>query len=141
MKSMEVSHCNITFGQKYSVHFIGNSSHPTSMLELQEDYHDEYDDLSKKEKEELVQEFNDEKGQLRKIPHPTARSRSQDVANVVRNIRLLVRLIFTSIAMASSDNNTLADHGLEPSCRRRSLFLHRPHISRFPYATTILLYI
>lgn len=62
------------------------------MLRLQDDYHDEYDDLTKDEKDELVREFNDEKDQLKKVSRPTARARMQDVANVVRNIRQLVGL-------------------------------------------------
>ena len=62
------------------------------MLELQDDYHDEYDDLTKDEKDKLVQEFNDEKDQLKKALCPTARARMQDVTNVVCNIRQLVGL-------------------------------------------------
>jgi hypothetical protein len=84
--------CTITAAETNCLHFIDNSFNPTSMPELQDDYHDEYDDLTKDEKDKLVQEFNDEKDQLKKALRPTARARMQDVTNVVRNIRQLVGL-------------------------------------------------
>ena len=56
------------------------------MLQLQDDYHDKYDDLTKDEKDKLVQEFNDKKDQLKKVLYLTTRARMQDVTNVVCNI-------------------------------------------------------
>ena len=56
------------------------------MLQLQDDYHDKYDDLTKDEKDKLVQEFNDKKDQLKKVLCLTTRAHMQDVTNVVCNI-------------------------------------------------------
>ena len=63
---------------------------PVSLLEIQDDYRDEYDTLTKEERDELVREFKEEKNTMRKIPRATARGRMQDVSNVTRNIRELV---------------------------------------------------
>jgi hypothetical protein len=43
------------------------------MLEIQEDYREEYQNLTKDERDELVKNFKEEKSTLRKIPRPTAR--------------------------------------------------------------------
>jgi hypothetical protein len=67
-----------------------SEGNPTKLQVLQQDYHEEYDALTKEEKEELVEEFNAHKEAGKKIRRPTARARIQDVANVSRNMQLLV---------------------------------------------------
>jgi hypothetical protein len=63
--------------------------------EIQTDYGNEYNDLSKEDKDELIEEFKSIKKSALSIRHPTARAHIQDVANVVRNMELLVRLPFS----------------------------------------------
>ena len=63
--------------------------------EIQTDYGNEYNDLSKEDKDELIKEFKSIKKSALSIRRPTARARIQDVANVVRNMELLVRLPFS----------------------------------------------
>ena len=67
-----------------------SKGNPTKLQVLQQDYHKEYDALTKEEKEELVEEFNAHKEAGKKIRRLTARARIQDVANVSRNMQLLV---------------------------------------------------
>ena len=62
--------------------------------EIQTDYGNEYNDLSKENKDELIEEFKSIKKSALSIRRPTARARIQDVANVVRNMEWLVRLPF-----------------------------------------------
>jgi hypothetical protein len=57
---------------------------------LQQEYHKEYEGLTKEEKAKLIEEFNTHKQEGMKIRRPTARARIQDVANVARNMQLLV---------------------------------------------------
>lgn len=59
-------------------------------MEIQGDYHDDYDLLDQEEKDDLVKEFQVEKDSLVKVPRMTARGRIQEVSNTVRNIRQLV---------------------------------------------------
>jgi pyruvate-formate lyase-activating enzyme len=73
-----------------------DNSHPMSLLEIHQEYHDEYEELSKEEKEELIKEFTDEKDGLKNVRQPTARGRLQDALNVVRNMQQLVSLLFYS---------------------------------------------
>jgi hypothetical protein len=63
--------------------------------EIQTDYGNEYNDLSKEDKDELIEEFKSIKKSALSIHRPAARARIQDVANVVRNMELLVRLPFS----------------------------------------------
>lgn len=60
------------------------------LLTLQQEHHEEYETLTKEEKAELIEEFNAHKQEGIKIRRPTARARIQDVANVSRNMQLLV---------------------------------------------------
>jgi hypothetical protein len=60
------------------------------LLTLQQEYHEEYETLTKEEKAEIIEEFNTHKEEGMKIRRPTARGRIQDVANVARNMQLLV---------------------------------------------------
>ena len=69
----------------------GNSS---KLQDLQQEYHEEYDALTTEEKEELVEEFNAHKEAGTKIRQPSARACIQDVANVSRNMQLLVSMLF-----------------------------------------------
>ena len=52
---------------------------------LQQEYHEEYEALTKEEKNDLVEEFKVHKQAGMKIRRPTARARIQDVANVACN--------------------------------------------------------
>ena len=56
----------------------------------QNEYHDEYDALTEEAKQELVKEFEVHKQEGMKIRCPTACARIQDIANVARNIQLLI---------------------------------------------------
>lgn len=67
-----------------------------SLLEIQQEHRDEYDELTKEEKEELIREFVDEKDGLKKLRRPSARGRLQDALSVVRNMQKLVSLLFYS---------------------------------------------
>jgi hypothetical protein len=51
--------------------------------EIQTDYGNEYNDLSKEDKDELIKEFKSIKKSALSIRRPTARAHIQDVANVV----------------------------------------------------------
>lgn len=63
---------------------------PMRLKTLHEEYHDEYDALGPEEKNELIEEFDTHKHEGLKIRRPTARARIQDIANVARNMQLLV---------------------------------------------------
>lgn len=65
--------------------------HPTKLIKLQDEYKDEYEALTKEEREELVEEFSAQRDERSKIKRPTPKARIADVANVVRNMQLLVR--------------------------------------------------
>ena len=67
-----------------------SDGNPTRLQELQQEYHEEYEGLTREEKDELVAEFNANKEAGTKICRPTARARIQDVANVSRNMQMLV---------------------------------------------------
>jgi hypothetical protein len=71
----------------------GHSSldgHPTKLIKLQDDFKDKYEALTKEEREELVEEFTAQRDERGKIKWPTPKARIANVANVVRNIQLLV---------------------------------------------------
>jgi len=51
--------------------------------EIQTDYGNEYNDLSKEDKDKLIEEFKSIKKSALSIRRPTAHARIQDVANVV----------------------------------------------------------
>lgn len=63
------------------------------LLTLQQEYHEEYEALTKEEKAEIIEEFNVHKQEGMKICCPTARACIQDVANVSRNMQLLVCIV------------------------------------------------
>jgi hypothetical protein len=73
-----------------------DSSHPMSLHEIQQEHRDEYDELTKEEKEELIREFINEKDGLKRVRRPSAKGRLQDALNVVRNMQKLVSLPFYS---------------------------------------------
>lgn len=75
---------------KLTSSFTFSDGNPTKLREIQEDYHEEYNALTNEEKDELVAEFDAHKEAGIKIRRPTARARVQDVANVSRNMQMLV---------------------------------------------------
>lgn len=68
-------------------HAEGNS---LKLVALQKEYQEEYEALSKEEKDELIEEFNAYKQDTMKICCLTAHTCIQDVANVAHNVQLLV---------------------------------------------------
>lgn len=99
----------------------------TKLGELQQDYRDEYNALTKEEKDELVAEFNAHKEAGIKIRRPTARARIQDVANVSRNMQMLVsnlNLTRNWRPLAKSFYLWFVDDGLNVSCWGRGFFLY-----------------
>lgn len=75
---------------------VGDNPESVSLLEIQERYADEYDELSREEKKDLVRNFAEEKRDTKKLARPTARGRIQDVTNIASNMRQLVRIIIFS---------------------------------------------
>ena len=65
-------------------------------MTLQAEYQDEYEALAEEDKAELIREFTAHKTEGSKLQRPTARGRIQDVANVMRNMQLLVSASSTS---------------------------------------------
>jgi hypothetical protein len=63
------------------------------LIDIQANYGDEYEALTKEQRAELVEEFMHDKDSKAKVRRPTAKSRIQDVANVARNMQLLVGLL------------------------------------------------
>ena len=61
-----------------------------SLLEIHKEFQDEYHNLSKEEKEELIKEFSEEKENLKGVQRPSSKACQLDVANVARNIEMLV---------------------------------------------------
>lgn len=91
-----------------------SEGNPTRLQVLQADYQEEYEALTNDEKDELIIEFNAHKEEGAKVRRPTARARIQDVANVARNMQLLVS---TSIKKILSEvNANVVDDGLNISC-------------------------
>ena len=65
-------------------------------------YFDEYQALTAEEKQELVERFRDERSTNMVLRRDTPRGRIQDVANVMRNIQMLVSdCLHTLIAFGS----------------------------------------
>ena len=73
-----------------SITFSDAEGSTTKLGELQWEYRNEYDGLTKEEKDELVAEFNPHKEVGIKIHQPTACACIQDVANVSHNMQMLV---------------------------------------------------
>ena len=65
--------------------------HPKKLLLLQEELKDEYAALTSQEREDLVEEFAIQRDEHTKVKRPSPKARIADVANVVRNMQLLVR--------------------------------------------------
>ena len=65
--------------------------HPKKLLLLQEELKDEYMALTSQEREDLVEEFAIQRDERTKVKRPSPKAHIADVANVVRNMQLLVR--------------------------------------------------
>lgn len=61
-----------------------------SLLDIQTEFKDEYENLGQEEREAMVQEFKDVHQTVKNIRRPSPRARIQEVSNTVRNIELLV---------------------------------------------------
>lgn len=116
---------------------LDDDAEPLSLLEIQERYAEEYDELTREEKRTLVHEFASEKKE-EKVTHTTARGRIQDVTNIAHNMRQLVR-VYTIRPTIFLVHSTVDRP--QPSCRHQSLLLHCLHLTWVPYETSILLYI
>jgi hypothetical protein len=107
-----------------------SEGNPTKLGELQQDYRDEYNALTTEEKDELVAEFNAHKEAGFKIRRPTARARIQDVANVSRNMQMLVsNLNLNWRPLTKPFYLWFVDDGLNVSCWGRGFFLYRTKLS------------
>ena len=60
------------------------------LLEIQNTFKEEYENLDEDEREAMVQEFKESQQAARNIRQPSPRARIQEVSNTVRNIKLLV---------------------------------------------------
>ena len=60
------------------------------LLEIQNTFKEEYENLDEDEREAMVQEFKESQQAARNIHRPSPRARIQEVSNTVRNIKLLV---------------------------------------------------
>ncbi|KAF8874789.1 hypothetical protein BD779DRAFT_1423976, partial [Infundibulicybe gibba] len=69
---------------------IATGTGSMNLLEIQDEYQDEYNALSKEEKDQLVEDFRNNKEAALNLRRPTAKARIQDVANVVRNMQELL---------------------------------------------------
>ena len=65
------------------------------LREIPTDYSNKYNNLSKEDKDELIEEFKSIKKSALSICCPTALACIQDIANVVWNMELLVQLPFS----------------------------------------------
>jgi DNA-directed RNA polymerase subunit H (RpoH/RPB5) len=65
--------------------------HHTRLIKLQDQYKDEYEALTEEQREDLIEEFTVQQDERAKIKRPTPKARIADVANIVRNMQLLVR--------------------------------------------------
>jgi hypothetical protein len=78
-----------------------DAAHPLSLNEIQQKNRDEYGNLDHEQKALLAAEHQAEKEIAKKIPRVTARSRIQDVSNVVKNMTMLVCLRTFSHSLAA----------------------------------------
>jgi hypothetical protein len=62
--------------------------------ELHADHYEEYQSLTVAEKEAMVERFRDLKKRNLNLRRDTARAKIQDVSNIVRNMKMLVRSFF-----------------------------------------------
>lgn len=60
------------------------------LLQIQNTYKEEYENLGEEEREAMVREFKESQQATRNIRRPSPRARIQEVSNMVRNIKLLV---------------------------------------------------
>jgi hypothetical protein len=72
-----------------------------SVTQLHTDHFEEYDALTLEEKTELVQEFEKTRTKNFQLCRDTPRARVQDVANVVRNMKMLVCAIYNPLSYTS----------------------------------------
>lgn len=61
-----------------------------SLLNIQQEYKEEYSALGEDEREELVREYKENVSGTKHVPRPSPRGRVQDFSNTIRNIILLV---------------------------------------------------
>ncbi|KAJ7635959.1 hypothetical protein DFH06DRAFT_1002820 [Mycena polygramma] len=67
--------------------------------DLHREYHDEYSQLTDAEKDTIVARFLEKRGQDVKLRRDTPRGKIQDVANIVRNIKLLMCGLSTRVGV------------------------------------------
>ena len=67
-----------------------SDGHPLKLIKLQDEYKEEYKNLTREEREELIEESTAQRDGRAKLKRATPKGRIADVANVVRNMQLLV---------------------------------------------------
>ena len=67
-----------------------SDGHLLRLIKLQDEYKEEYENLTREEREEFVEEFTAQRDGCAKLKRATPKGRIADVANVVRNMQLLV---------------------------------------------------
>lgn len=95
-----------------------------SLLNIQTEFKEEYDNLGTEEREAMVQEFKDVQQTVKNIRRPSPRARIQEVSNTVRNIVLLVSF---HRQFQCNDNRVgyYTDRWPQKQGRRRGILLHR----------------
>ena len=66
-----------------------SDGHPLRLIKLQDEYKEEYENLTREEHEELIEEFTAQQDGHAKLKCTTPKGQIADVANVVRNMQLL----------------------------------------------------
>jgi hypothetical protein len=71
-------------------HHSWSDGHCMKLTMLQDEYKDEYEALTKEQREELIEDFATQRNEQAKVKWPTPKAQISDVANVVRNMQLLI---------------------------------------------------
>jgi hypothetical protein len=106
--------------------------------QLHSDHIEEYRNLTDEQKVELVENFKNIKARAAVLRRATPRAKIQDVANIVRNIQLLVcRPLFV---LYTCINLGLSAGWPQNTCRCGSFFLYRAEQHGVPHGASMVLY-
>lgn len=120
------------------IHLLFTGGESKNVPELHNDHFEEYRLLTDEQKDEYVEQFKERHTRDLKLRRDTPRAKIQDVANIVRNMKLLVCPVLHFEVPWLMD---AADGWPRQSCRSRGIFLRRQKQRRLSHAATVVFYL
>ena len=93
--------------KQYLTHLC-TEGHSMSLLNIQQEYKEEYSTLGEDEREELVREYKENVSGTKHVPRPSPRGRVQDFSNTIHNIILLVNNFHTTLMCSNMSDRSMA---------------------------------